>query len=394
MRFAFLHHDNPLSESLWSGIPLNIVRTLRELGHEVVVIGPLDPQSPISGRIKTQIYRHLFKKQYLINRDPHVARLRAEDGNRRLRNAGPMDAVLITFPPNAAFLETSDPVLLIHDATWMQLLDFYPGYERRAFAEETLHGGTELDQKALSRCDRAIFCSSWAASSAIHDFSVTPEKVSVAPLGANIVSPPTRDNVASYLLLRGKGPMKLFFLGKEWHRKGGDIAIQVATEIEHRGLPVELHVAGCDPQGEIPSFVYRHGLLHKDVPQEAEKLQELFASSDFFIMPSRADAFGIAIAEAAAFGLPVMACDTGGVREVARREWSIAPPLDSSPAVYADWATRVFRDRADYERRSWLARESYENDLNWPAFCRHLVNVVQEIKSNPARIRPEVIAAV
>ena len=106
--------------------------------------------------------------------------------------------------------------------------------------------------------------------------------------------------------------------------------MQVATEIERMGIAVELHVARCEPKGTIPSFVRSHGPL-PDIAARGTKNWELFESSDFFIMPSRADAFGIVFGESAAFGLPVMAADAGGVREAARGEWSLVPAPEQTP---------------------------------------------------------------
>jgi len=379
MRFACLHHGDPVSESLWSGIPLNIVRTLRELGHEVVAIGPLNPEAPFVSRVKTQIYRHIFKKMYLINRDPAVVKKRAPEANRLLANAGRVDAVLITYPPDAVQIDRSYPVVIIHDATWTQLLDFYPGLEREALAAETISGGIELDQMGLDRCDHVIYSSDWAAGGAISDFGVPQKKVSVASLGANMKNAPTAADVTSFSLKRGQGPMKLLFVGKEWHRKGGDIAVSVASEIENLGVPVELHVVGCDPEGHVPSFVRPYGWLRKDVPQEADELRELYESSDFFIMPTRADCTPVVFAESAAYGLPTIATDVGGVKDVIRGEWGIALPLGASPVLYAEWAVKHFKNRVEYERLSGLARESYEDHLNWPAFCHHLVKVVADL---------------
>lgn len=380
MKFVFLHHGDPFSESLWSGIPLNVGRTLRELGHEVIPVGNLQPQGPIVPRLRSAFYRYVLKKNYILGRDPQVARMQAKDATRRLKQLGSVDAVIVTYLSNGAYLETNSPVVIIHDATWAQVLDYYAGYERSWLSAATVYGGMELERRALQRCDHAIYSSRWAASSAINDFGIPPQKVSVAPLGASLAAPPTREDISTFLLRRGHGPMKLFFVGKEWERKGGDVAVQVALEIERQGVAVELHVAGCNPSGDLPPLVKQYGMLRKDVPQEAEKLWQLFSSSDFFILPTRAEAFGIVFAEAAAYGLPVMASDTGGVREAVRGEWGITPPLGAPAAVYADWALKSFRNRAEHERLAWLARASYETDLNWAAFCRHLVQVVSGLR--------------
>lgn len=275
MRFACLHHGDQYSEALWSAIPLNIIRALGGLGHEVVVINGLQPQVPVFSRIKTAVYKYLLHKTYALNRDPRVFRARAKDANRRLAELGAVDAVLITYLADAVYLETDHPVILIHDATWAQMLDYYPCYESKGMAGETIRGGLDLDKQALERCDHAVYSSRWAAESVVRDYGVPSAKVSVAPLGASIVNEPTREDLARYLSRRGQQPMKLLFLGKEWYRKGGDIAMRVGSAIEAMGVPVELHVAGCDPEGEQAPFVRRHGLLRKDVPSEAEELRGL-----------------------------------------------------------------------------------------------------------------------
>ncbi len=372
MRFACLHHGDQYSEALWSAIPLNIIRALGGLGHEVVVINGLQPQVPVFSRIKTAVYKYLLHKTYALNRDPRVFRARAKDANRRLAELGAVDAVLITYLADAVYLETDHPVILIHDATWAQMLDYYPCYESKGMAGETIRGGLDLDKQALERCDHAVYSSRWAAESVVRDYGVPSAKVSVAPLGASIVNEPTREDLARYLSRRGQQPMKLLFLGKEWYRKGGDIAMRVGSAIEAMGVPVELHVAGCDPEGEQAPFVRRHGLLRKDVPSEAEELRGLLESCDYFILPTRAEAFGIVFAEAAAYGLPVLAAETGGVKDAVRGEWGFTQPQESSPARYAEWAVKNYRDRKEYERLSWLARRSYEEELNWLAFCRHV----------------------
>ena len=127
MHFVVLGHMDPEGEAFWSGIPRNIVRGLRSAGHRVTTIGPLKPHVTSWARIKGRFHRHTRAKVYLINRDPAVAHQRAQHANRLLRDCGTMDAVIVPYLPDAAYLSCSAPLILVADATWHQLLDFYPG---------------------------------------------------------------------------------------------------------------------------------------------------------------------------------------------------------------------------------------------------------------------------
>ena len=151
MRFLCLHHGDIRSEQTFSGIPLHIMNALESLGHQLVVEGNLQPGAPLIGRIKGVLYKKLLRKTYLVNRDPHTFRRRAVDANRRIRAAGKVDAVVITQIGDAAYIESEAPMITVHDATWFQLLDYYPGYERKSYAKETIDGGIALDKLGLQR---------------------------------------------------------------------------------------------------------------------------------------------------------------------------------------------------------------------------------------------------
>lgn len=389
MRFILLHHGDTTSEQLWSGIPLNIMNGLRAQGHEVIPVDNLKPNTTLRGRIKGVVYRKLFKKLYLVNRDLHTSARRAADANRRIAAIDKIDAIIAPQIGDVPFLVTDAPIVTVHDATWIQLLDYYPGYERRGYAKETLQGGIAMDKTGLKRAAHSIFASHWAAESAHKDYGIPKAKLSVAPMGANLTRTPSGLDCENFLKMRGVGACKFLFLGKEWHRKGGDIAVSILSELERRGVRVELHVVGCTPEGALPAFVRAHGSLWKTEPSQAEQLEEIFRTSDFFILPTRAECFGLAFCEAAAYGLPVVATATGGVSEVVSPDWSIAQRPPVSIPDYADWLVAHYCDRDAYARASRAARAAFERRLNWSVICNHIVKITKELKTLQAELVPQ-----
>jgi glycosyltransferase involved in cell wall biosynthesis len=97
-----------------------------------------------------------------------------------------------------------------------------------------------------------------------------------------------------------------------------------------------------------------------------ERVAELLSGADLFAFPSRYEAFGVALLEAMAAGVPVVAAHAGGIPEFAvDGENALLVPPDDEPAL-ARALTRLAQDdelarrlvaggRAQAERHSWDA---------------------------------------
>jgi glycosyltransferase involved in cell wall biosynthesis len=382
MRFVLLGHINPNDEGFWSGTPANIARALRNAGHEVATIGPLLPHVTLWGRVKGRFYRHVSARVYLMNRDPALVRARAMQANQLLRDHAEADAIVVFYGPDAAYLEGLAPLILVNDATWAGLLDFYPGYERSNLARETVACGFELDRRALANCDRVIYSSCWAADSAIQHYGIDRPKVRVVPLGASLTAVPSDAAVAQWIASRLQDPCRLLFVGIDWWRKGGDIAVEVSRKLHETGLAVELIIVGCHPPSPVPPFVRSLGFLAKADPAQAAIIERVFQEASFFLMPSRADCSPLVFCEAAAYGLPVITTNVGGIPEIfGGRDWGKMLPPSAPPEEFARLIRAAHADSIGYERMAWAARRDFAARLTWDAFCRELVAVVASVKS-------------
>ncbi len=124
--------------------------------------------------------------------------------------------------------------------------------------------------------------------------------------------------------LSGKGRrLRLLFVGGELERKGGDILLQLMRG--PLGNQCELDIVTRDEVPDTPST-----RVHRLLPGSTE-LTELYARADLFVMPSRAECFGIATIEALASGLPVIVGNTGASPEIVRHDetgWLVKPTID------------------------------------------------------------------
>jgi glycosyltransferase involved in cell wall biosynthesis len=102
--------------------------------------------------------------------------------------------------------------------------------------------------------------------------------------------------------------------------KGLDDLLRAAATLIHRGTRLRVLLAGDGGERrkleklarelEIASLVeFRGEIAHAQVPQVLNEL-------DVFVMPSRAEGFGVAALEAAATGLPVVATRVHGIPDV------------------------------------------------------------------------------
>jgi glycosyltransferase involved in cell wall biosynthesis len=297
----------------------------------------------------------------------------------RIRTLGPLDGIVAAFPADAAYLKVDAPVIVVHDATWRQLIDFYPEFERQSLARESLMQADRLEKDALANADRLLYFSQWAAKSAILDYGVDSAKVSVALPGANLACIPSRSEVAEAIRQRRDKKCRLLFVGKEWRRKGADISVEITRSLNAMGIPAKLDIVGCLPPKGAPSdsSVEVHGFLDKSVPREAAKLDRLLRAAHFLVMPARAECAGLVFCEAAAHGVPAIATDVGGIPEIVQSEFSgLTLSLDATPLDYARWIAGAYNSRAHYEALAWNARANFETKLNWPHFCAHIVTAL------------------
>jgi glycosyltransferase involved in cell wall biosynthesis len=120
-------------------------------------------------------------------------------------------------------------------------------------------------------------------------------------------------------------------------------------------------------------------------PQAGTELAGSYGAADLLVLPSRAEAYGMVVAEALARGLPVVAADVGGVPEALGyganrvRPGLLVPPGDA--VALAD-ALRAWLEDGDLRRRlRRAAHERRESLAGWPA----TISVVAGIVAGEAR---------
>lgn len=374
MRIAYVTTHDPADMHAWSGLVHHIGAALADAETEIEPIGPLEEVYGTWLWRKLVLYgilrrRGLMKRRHMRNREPSVLWSYAEQAAQRLRS---IEADVVFSPQSTplARLDCGLPMGFWTDASFAGMLDYYPHFV--GLNRESIRNGHAMEQEALSRCRLAVYASDWARQTVLDNYRVDAGKVHVVPFGANLPSDHSYEEVRALVRNRLTDRCRLLFNGVDWERKGGELALEVARQLNQSGLPTELDVVGCEPPCEVPEFVNAHGFVSKSTPEGLQSMNRLLEMAHFLILPSRAECYGVVFAEASSFGVPSLANRTGGIPTVVTDEVNGRLfPLDADPSDYTSFIARTLSSRSDYEDLAMRSFNEYQTRLNWSvAGCR------------------------
>jgi glycosyltransferase involved in cell wall biosynthesis len=359
MRVNFVTTYDSADVRQWSGIPKYMAAALERRGIDLVRV-----------RVRDRITDRALAK--LIGRTAAERRLGiAKRYARQIPDAG--DAVLSpgTIPASASHGPL--PIVIWTDVTFAAIIDFYAGYT--GLSRRELRVGHAQEQRAIDGAAALVYSNEWAAESAVRDYGASPEKVHVVPFGANLDVVPTRQEAEAMLRRRRFDRVELLLVGVDWERKGGAIAAEATRELNRRGIATRLTVVGCDVPAGVAGEINRLGFIDKN--RDAGRLSDLYASSHFLILPSRAECSASVLNEAAAFAVPSLTTDVGGNSTAVETEVTgKLLPADAGGAAYADFVQGAF---SRYDELALAALRDYHGRRNWDTAAATVVAIVRSV---------------
>ena len=363
----------------WSGLIFYFYNALKTIADEVEYLKlPLTPELRLTNRLDSKMRRVLRVRGDITQSLP----LSMVYGKlyRRAILASKCDLV---FSPAASteigYLRSPVPLIYLSDATFRLMENYY--YPLSQVHPLTRWAGNHIEKRAILNSDILIYASQWAARSAVEHYGASPDKIKVIPFGANMDDVPVRESL-------GEGSsdarLRLLFVGRDWERKGGQIAFDTLLALHRRGIDAELTVIGCTPGSD---FV--HPSLHvipnldKNLPGQRADLAEFYRQSDIFLLPTRAECSGVVFCEAGAFGLPVVTTRTGGVPTVVTEgESGFLLPYSAGGEAYAETIAKLWTDRTTYRKMRQNSRDRYETSLSWTAWSAQMRPVIEQLAAS------------
>ena len=380
MKIAYVTPYKSTDILSWSGLGFYIAQSLKEQAIEIKHIDSLREKYSVLFKAKKAFYL-LLKKRYLLDREPVIIKDYANQVYKRLSQTN-VDLVFSTGTIPIAYLDCQQPIVIWSDCTFAGMVDFYPYTSN--LCQETLNHGNVMESFALQKCKLAIFASEWAAQTAIDHYKIDPIKVKVVPFGANIECHRSLNEIKMIIEKRPPNKCKLLFIGVDWFRKGGNIALEVAKALNKSGLPTELTIVGCKPivKEPLPNFVKSLGFISKSSEEGKQKIADLLAESHFLILPSQSECFGVVFCEASSFGVPCLATQVGGIPTAVRDNFNGKLfALDANISEYCHYISDLFTHYSDYKKLALSAFDEYHSRLNWSVAGKTVKNLLMDILS-------------
>lgn len=279
-----------------------------------------------------------------------------------------------------AFLETDIPLIFSTDAPFKCLVDYYPRFTN--LSKYVLKQANRIEETIMQKIKLFICVSNWAAESAMRDYHLNKKRILVAPRPPNLEIAPQRDIVLKH---RNLDTCELLFMGVEWERKGGDTAIETVRELNNMGIKSRLTICGCLPPKKYINNkdINIVGFLDKNRVEDIIKWEYLFMKASFFILPTKAECQGIVFSEAAAYGLPVVATNTGGVSSTVHHgETGLLLNINAKGFDFAAAIRNIWNNVDKYNSMRFKARELYERELNEEAWGKKISEALINLIAN------------
>ena len=228
----------------------------------------------------------------------------------------------------------------------------------------------ERGAASLARRSDGVIAPSRALASTLRTAGIPRTRIAVVPPGVDRIAAPRR---------RGDRALCV----ANWTKEKGIRTLLAAIE----WLPdVKLDLVGDTPDPEYAQLI-RHdvgrarlrGRVRALGVKRGAALVRLYQRASFFVLPSIRESYGMAVSEAIAAGLPVIACDIPATREVTGGAALLVRRGKVDPL--ADAIDRVAHDARVRDRLARRSRERAKRFPTWTESERAFVTAVRAMLS-------------
>jgi glycosyltransferase involved in cell wall biosynthesis len=238
---------------------------------------------------------------------------------------------------------------------------------------------------ALAAAAAVVTTSAWTRRHVLRRYGHDPDRVFVAEPGVDLGTPATGSEDGGRLLC----------VGAVTPEKGHDVLLAALAEVRD----LDWSVLCIGPVGRDPGFVARlEQRLHAEGlqdrvslagPRAHDEVRAACTVADLLVAPSRVESYGMAVSEALAHGLPVVASAVGGLPDTVGRSGdgrvpgALVPPAD--PGALAEALRRWLTDPGWRRQLRAAALERGARLTGWQRTGRQVSWVLEHVLDGAVR---------
>jgi len=245
------------------------------------------------------------------------------------------------------------------------------------------------EKKLMKRSDALIAVSLYTKNELTELYDVDEEKIHVIYNGVDTQKfKPNRDRVGLRLELGLEEEQKIILcVGRLYYRKGIATLLQSIPEVVQKFEDAKFVISGKGFRKNEERFrtlaerlkIEKSVMFLGYVPDE--KLPDLYAASDIFVLPALYENFPFAILEAQSTGLPVISTKVGGIPEFLtnNKNGLLVDPGD--PEQLAQGIMTLLRDPELAEELGRCGRRLVKEKFAWPLITSQVVDLYRKIST-------------
>jgi glycosyltransferase involved in cell wall biosynthesis len=263
------------------------------------------------------------------------------------------------------------------------------GFVHHPLAYET--GITTAERNLLEECEiriwqmlKGMICPSKVVADAVASFGIDRSMIKVAPPGIE-TSLRMADKYANERDRNAPtaSGVRLLIVGSLIPRKGHILLIEALSELKN--LNWKLDCLGSTQRSpettdRVRILIGQKGLkdlvhLHGEVSDSTR--DRAYINSQIFVLPSFYEGYGMVLAEAMSWGLPIISTTGGAIPDTVPPEAGLlVAPNDQKALVKA--LEELIVDQELRSRMSWAARNAAQALPDWPTASRTWINAVED----------------
>lgn len=196
------------------------------------------------------------------------------------------------------------------------------------------------------------------------------------------------------------GALRIVSVGRLIEFKGFLVLLDAVTELNRRGVSIELRIIGEGPmRGELEQMISAHGLLNVSLLgiRSQRQIQRELAEANIFVLPSIVDQKGACdilptvITEAMACRLPVVSTRVSGIPEMVLHGETglIVEPGDDR--ALADAIMELSADPSRRKAMGEAGRAHAEKTFSMNATALQLASRFDKVRTGSPRVEPPVV---